>query len=408
MKSRLLFGRDREMDTAYVSLALILSLLGVALIYSARYSTIAPSDYYLKQLIWLGLSLVVFLVVIRVPIRLYEVFAYPLYAVAILLLVAVLFFGKGAGGAVRWFQIGPAHFQPSEWAKLATVICAARFLSSTHRHSPWYKLSITALICGLPALLILREPDLGTALVFGAIFLAVVIWARIPVWTLALLVTPIISLIAASNVIAWLTFITLLIIGLLIVRPGLWASVWMALLNLAAGIATPILWNRLHEYQKVRILTFLDPSRDPHGAGYQIIQSKVAVGSGGIIGKGFLSGSQTHLKFLPAQHTDFVFGVLGEEFGLIGATLVLIVFAMLVGRGFWFAKRTRNRFGAFLATGISTVILFHAVVNIGMTLGLFPVTGLPLPFLSYGGSFLMAMWTNIAIVLVVADRWQEY
>jgi rod shape determining protein RodA len=195
---------------------------------------------------------------------------------------------------------------------------------------------------------------------------------------------------------------------LLITRPGLWQSVWLAILNLSAGVAAPILWSRLHVYQQMRIQTFLDPTRDPHGAGYQIIQSKVAIGSGGLIGKGFLAGSQTHLKFLPAQHTDFVYAVLGEEFGFLGTTLVLLLFALLVTRGLWIAQRTRNRFGELVAAGVSTAILFHILVNIGMTLGVFPVTGLPLPFLSYGGSFLAAMWINVAIVLVVAERWQEY
>jgi rod shape determining protein RodA len=265
-----------------------------------------------------------------------------------------------------------------------------------------------AAICGVPALLVLKEPDLGTALVFCAIFLGMVAWANIPGWILALVLTPFVSLIAAASVTAWLVFFILLILALIIGRPGFWPSVWMALVNLAAGIVAPLLWNRLHDYQQMRVLIFLDPSKDPQGAGYQIIQSKVAIGAGGLFGKGFLAGSQTHLKFLPAQHTDFVFAVLGEEFGLLGATLVLLLLAILIIRGCWFAQKTRNRFGSYLAVGISSIILFHVLVNVGMTLGMFPVTGLPLPFLSYGGSALLAMWTNVAIVLVVAERWQEY
>jgi len=235
-----------------------------------------------------------------------------------------------------------------------------------------------------------------------------VAWANIPAWTLALLITPLISLVAASNVYAWLGFFGLVLLVIFFLRPGFWPSVGMVLVNLVAGIGWPLLWNRLHDYQKMRILIFLDPTRDERGAGYQIIQSKVAIGSGGLFGKGFLAGSQTHLKFLPAQHTDFVFAVLGEEFGLFGATLILVLLAILVVRGFWFAQKTRNRFGNFLAAGICTVILFHVLVNIGMTLGMFPVTGLPLPLLSYGGSALLAMWANIAIIMVVAERWQEY
>jgi rod shape determining protein RodA len=419
VQNRLLFGADRKFDTIYFVTAFVLVAIGIALIFSARYASEGGTPYYERQIAWLLLSLVLFLVILRIPLRFYEVFAYPIFGASIVLLVAVLFLGRGAGGAVRWFDLGPFHFQPSEWAKLAAVMAGARFLSTTHRTSPWYKLSAMAAICGVPALLVLREPDLGTALVFGAVFLGMVAWANIPAWTLALLITPFVSLIAASNVSAptetatadptvWLIFFGLLVLVLIIARPGFWPSVWMVIVNVAAGVAAPLLWNRLHDYQKMRVLIFLDPSRDPQGAGYQIIQSKVAIGSGGIFGKGFLAGSQTHLKFLPAQHTDFVFAVLGEEFGLLGATLVLLLLAVLITRGFWFAQKTRNRFGSFLAVGISSIILFHVLVNVGMTLGMFPVTGLPLPFLSYGGSALLAMWVNIAIVLVVAERWQEY
>jgi rod shape determining protein RodA len=408
VRSRIIFGAEREVDNIYLITALVLSLLGILLIFSARHSATGDTLYHLRQAQWLLLSVIVFLVVIRIPLRFYEVFAYPILGLAMILLITVLLVGRGAGGAVRWFDLGAFKFQPSEWAKLAVIIAAARFLSSGRPHSPWFKLGVLGLLCGIPALLVMRQPDLGTALVFGAIFLGMAVWAQISVWAMALLLTPVIALIAASNVYALLIFFTILIGILLITRPGLWLSVWMVVINLIAGIATPFLWGRLHQYQKVRIATFLDPTLDPHGAGYQIIQSKVAIGSGGLAGKGFLAGSQTHLKFLPAQHTDFVFAVLGEEFGLWGTTIVLTLFATLVLRGLWIGQKTRNRFGSYVAAGISIVLLFHILVNVGMTLGLFPVTGLPLPFLSYGGSFLLAIWVLVAFVVVVADRWQEY
>jgi rod shape determining protein RodA len=421
MRSRLLFGHERDFDGLLFTVALALSVIGIALVFSARHSLTGASDYYMRQTIWLGVSVVVFFVILRVPLRFYEVFAYPIYGLAIALLIAVLFFGRGAGGAVRWFDLGLFHFQPSEWAKVAVVIAAARYLTGGKPDSSWKQLLRLGLTCGLAALLVLREPDLGTALVFGALFLGLVVWSRIPLWNIALLVTPFISLVAAndsiiavatpekiSTAVIWVIYFAILIGALIVARVGLWRSVTMAVINLMAGIASPVLWNRLHSYQQTRILTFLDPSGDAHGAGYQIIQSKIAIGSGGLFGKGFLAGSQTHLKFLPAQHTDFVFAVLGEEFGLIGTTIVLGLFAFLIMRGFWIAQRTRSRFGSYVAAGITTIILFHIVVNVGMTLGMFPVTGLPLPFLSYGGSFLLAMWVNVAILMVVAERWQEY
>lgn len=408
MRARLLFGEHREVDNIYIAIVLALSLLGVLLIFSARHSATGNTDYYLRQLMWLALSATSFLVVIRLPLRLYEVFAYPILGVGVLMLLALFFWGHGAFGAVRWFDLGPLHLQPSEWAKLAVVIACARYLSTARSKSPLTKLFVLALICGLPALLVLRQPDLGTALVFVVIFLGMAVWAQIPLWAMAVCLTPVISLVAASFVWAWLLYFALLILVLAWIRPGIGLSVGLAVLNIAGGMATPILWDRLHDYQKMRVMTFLDPTRDPHGAGYQIIQSKVAIGSGGLAGKGFLSGSQTHLKFLPAQHTDFVFAVLGEEFGFWGTTVVLALFAALVLRGYFIAARTRNRFGSYLAAGITTVLLFHVIVNIGMTVGLFPVTGIPLPFLSYGGSFLVSMWVLAALVVSVSDRWQEY
>lgn len=408
MRARLLFGENREVDNIYIGIVLVLSLLGVLLIFSARHSATGATDYYVRQLLWLALAATAFLVVIRLPLRLYEVFAYPILAVAVMLLVALFFFGHGAFGAVRWFDLGPLHFQPSEWAKLAVVIASARYLSTARSRSPLVKLFVLGLICGIPALLVLRQPDLGTSLAFVTIFLGMAVWAQVPLWAMAVCLTPVLSLVAAASVWAWLVYFALLIVALALIRPGLGLSLGLGVLNIAAGMATPILWNRLHEYQKMRVMTFLDPARDPHGAGYQIIQSKVAIGSGGLSGKGFLSGSQTHLKFLPAQHTDFVFAVLGEEFGFWGTTLVLALFAALVLRGYFIAARTRNRFGSYLAAGITTVLLFHVIVNIGMTVGLFPVTGIPLPFLSYGGSFLLAMWVLAALVVSVSDRWQEY
>jgi rod shape determining protein RodA len=408
MRHHLLFGADREVDSIYAGIVLGLSLLGVLLIFSARHSVAGTESFHLRQLLWLLLSVAAFLVVIRLPLRFYEVFAYPILGIALALLAALFVVGHGAGGAVRWFNLGQLKFQPSEWAKLAVVIAASRYLSTARTRSPLVKLLVLGAICGVPALMILRQPDLGTALVFAVIFLGMAVWAQIPLWAMAIWMTPLLSLVAASNVYAWLVYFALLILILAWLRPNLGLAVTLAVLNLAGGIATPILWGRLHDYQKMRVLTFLDPERDPHGSGYQIIQSKIAIGAGGLAGKGFLSGSQTHLKFLPAQHTDFVFAVLGEEFGFWGTTLVIALFAALVLRGYFIAARARNRFGSYLAAGITTILLFHVLVNIGMTVGLFPVTGIPLPFLSYGGSFLLAMWVLAALVVSVSDRWQEY
>jgi rod shape determining protein RodA len=199
-----------------------------------------------------------------------------------------------------------------------------------------------------------------------------------------------------------------LISGILIIRPSFIFGFYTVLANLAFGIITPYLWNSLADYQKLRILTFLDPGRDPRRAGYQIIQSKIAIGSGGLFGKGYLEGSQSQLKFLPERHTDFVFSVLGEEFGFIGTFIVVILFAYIFYRGVAIASRCRSRFASNLAWGALTILFFQFFINVGMTFGLTPVTGLPLPFLSYGGTSLLLSWTLIGFLVLADYYWTEY
>jgi rod shape determining protein RodA len=230
----------------------------------------------------------------------------------------------------------------------------------------------------------------------------------VPLLYLFLIVSPVISLICAFHWISWALFFLLLVFLLHRLRLTFVFSVGFLLLNLAFGMITPLVWNKLHHYQKQRIIIFLDPGRDPQGAGYQIIQSKVAIGSGGIAGKGFLQGSQTKLAFLPHQHTDFVFSVLGEEFGLLGEIVVLGLFALLLVKGILLAQKTRNTFAGNVVIGLVAVIGFQMLVNVGMTLGVMPVTGLPLPFVSYGGSSMLLSWSIVGLLLAINSRWYEY
>ncbi len=260
----------------------------------------------------------------------------------------------------------------------------------------------------LPALLILKQPDLGTSLVFFAILISMLFWSGVPLFYLFLIVSPFISLICAFHWVPWALFFFILVLLLYRVRPGFVFSVGFLMLNLAFGMITPLVWNKLHDYQKDRIIVFLDPGRDPQGAGYQIIQSKVAIGSGGLAGKGYLEGSQTKLAFLPHQHTDFVFSVLGEEFGLIGGVVLLGLFTFLIIKGILIAQKTRNTFSSNVAIGLIAMIIFQMMVNVGMTLGVMPVTGLPLPFVSYGGSSMLLSWVALGILLAINSRWFEY
>jgi rod shape determining protein RodA len=263
-------------------------------------------------------------------------------------------------------------------------------------------------MCVVPVALILKQPDLGTALVFFVILFALWFWSGLSPGYLFLILSPLVSLVAASHWLSWAIYFAVLLVIIALVRPGAVMGILTVVLNLAFGVITPFMWGRLADYQKLRILTFLDPGRDPRGAGYQIIQSKISIGSGGTFGKGFLHGSQTRLEFLPERHTDFVFSVLGEEFGLWGSMIVLFLFGYIFYRAIRIAVRCRSRFMSNVVAGATAILFFQFVINVGMTLGIMPVTGLALPLLSYGGTALVLAWTLMGLIVSADYRWQEY
>ena len=402
--------KTEEFDLKLFACALLLSLIGMLLIYSAKHaSTPGEKGLYLKQLFWLCLSLIIAAVIFKLPLRLHEIFSYVYYLSAILLLGVVLFIGATRLGATRWFEFKGYTFQPSEWAKIATVFALSRYLAYSRRSYKSILWIGTVIVIGIvPLLLVLKQPDLGTSLVFLALILSMLYKAKVPLLFILLIFSPMISLVAGFHWISWGVFFLFLIYLLYLLRPGFFFSVWVLVLNLGFGILTPLIWNRLHDYQKLRVLVFLDPNRDPLGAGYQIIQSKVAIGSGGILGKGFLHGSQTKLAFLPMQHTDFIFSVVGEEFGLIGSLIFLAIFFYLVFRGLSIASKCRNSFNSNVAFGLTSIFAFQGIVNLGMAMGLLPVTGVPFPLTSYGGSSLLISWVSIAILLAIRYKWTEY
>ncbi|MGE5693517.1 MAG: rod shape-determining protein RodA [Candidatus Zixiibacteriota bacterium] len=401
-----------EVDRWLWTIGVILSLSGVALIYSSTHMSPNPveQDLYLKQLFWIVLGLVAFWIVYVLPFRFFEAFAYLFYAAAILALVGVFFLGSTRLGATRWYDLGFLNLQPSELAKIATVFALARFLaySSKYETNISKRLLPALFLALLPMLLILRQPDLGTSLVFFAIFLAMLFWSSIPAIYLFFIISPALSLLAALHWVSWGLFFILLLVVLYLVRPGGFFSTATVTVNLLAGMIMPLVWNRLHDYQKLRILIFLDPNRDPRGAGYQIIQSKIAVGSGGLLGKGYMGGTQTKLAFLPEQHTDFIFSVVGEEFGFLGVLALLALFGYLIYRGIDYAQKARNSFASFTALGITAVLTFQVLVNVGMTIGLMPVTGLPLPLVSYGGTSMITSWIMLGVLAGIGRRRYEY
>jgi rod shape determining protein RodA len=389
--------------------ALALSLIGIVLIYSATYYSPVPSEHFLhsRQLAWLIAGLVICITIYYIPLRIHEILSFAYYGLTLLLLALVL--ATSGEAAERWFRLGPFSFQPSEFAKLAVTIALARYLAFKkldYEKFGWVFMMLV--IIGIPAGLILIQPDLGSSLVFFALFFGILIWTGMPLNRVLFMITPVISMLAAIHWLSWGVFFLLLLVLILISRLTIMQGFFFFILNLGFGMITPLLWNKLHGYQKMRIIIFLDPGQDPRGAGYQIIQSKIAIGAGGIFGQGFLKGSQTKLNFLPEQHTDFIFSALSEQFGLIGGIIVVGLFGWLFYKGFSTAFKARNPFFGYVACGFMSILVFQVLLNIGMTMGLMPVTGLPLPFLSYGGSSLMFFWAGIGFLMAINRDWQEY
>jgi rod shape determining protein RodA len=311
-----------------------------------------------RQLVRLGVAIGVMLLVAQIhPDRMRDS-AYWLYGLGLMLLVAVLFFGHEGKGAQRWLDLGFFRFQPSEIIKLAVPILVAAFLAERPLPPSAWRLIVGLLLIGLPAFLIAKQPDLGTAI-----------------------------LIASSG---------LIVIFLAGIR---WKVIFAFLGSCAA--AAPVLWYFMHDYQRRRVLTFLNPETDPLGAGYHIIQSKIAIGSGGLFGQGWLRGTQSHLEFLPERSTDFIFAVIAEEFGLAGAVLLLCLYLLIAGRGLFIASQAQSSFSRLLAGSISITFLVYVFVNVGMVTGLLPVVGVPLPLVSYGGTSMVTLLAGFGILMSI-------
>lgn len=392
----------------YLTAGLIFALIiiGCFAIYSATYSTTSgENDFFTRQLIWAIVGVVAMIGVSFISMKLVNRIVYGLYILTLFFLLLVLFIDTVDQGAGRWLIIGPVHVQPAELAKLATILAVSKYLADKYVDVNKFKcFSIAAGLILLPFILISRQPDLGTALVFLALIIPLLYWAGLNWFYIFTILTPLLTMILSFNFWAFMILMITIVLVLAFSGRRLIFLVTVFLLNISVGIATPYLWNQLRPYQQQRILTFVSPEKDPKGAGYQIIQSQVAIGSGGIWGKGFLQGSQTHLRFLPAQHTDFIFSVIGEEFGFVGAGLIMLVFLLLLLRLIHIAAMIRGQFESLIIIGILTVIFFHTVINLGMTIGMAPVTGLPLPFLSYGGSSLVVNMMMMGIVLNISKN----
>jgi rod shape determining protein RodA len=398
-----------EVDLPMLIASLGLVVIGLLTVYSATSIPGAHEGLWIRQLQWVGLALLAAAIAAGVHYRAFDALAYPFYAVSLVLLVAVMVVGSERMGAKRWLELGPLSFQPSELAKIATVFVLARRLddprSNLRRLRDWLPPLLLTLV---PLALVAKEPDLGTALSFPAILVVMYFWAGMPPGNLLLGLTPVFNVVLffATGSLWW--FAGLFAVLLAAVRPRVMVLVFALAVNGAVAYAVPHMWDRLHDYQKRRIETFLNPGADPYGAGYQIIQSKIAIGSGGLAGKGYLKGSQKALAFLPMRHTDFIYSVVGEELGFLGSLTVVILYVVILVRGYRLAMVARSGFASLMAVGLVTAFFYHIMVNMLMTIGWAPVTGLPLPLLSYGGTALLVNAVQLGLLQNVALRRQEF
>lgn len=401
-------------DPILFGLLVLLSVGGILMIYSAGALNIpdpVTEGIWIRQLAWFGISLTAYFALSRVGAPWIEWIALPAYGFALLLLAISLLIGTGFGtaeGTRSFIQIAGFRFQPAEPAKVATALALARVLAARpHPPAALRDLILPGAIVATPMLLVLLQPDLGSALAFVGILFAALFWSGTPTWLLLLVASPVLALLLAFDTTWWSGYM-ILAGGLLLLyrsRIRLAEGLLFLFLNVVAGAIAQPLWNSLQPYQQNRLLVFLDPSVDPRGAGWHLLQSKVAIGSGGLLGKGFTEGTQKRLAFLPEQHTDFIFSVIGEELGFLGVAAFLFLFAALFLRLVQRAERTPDPFAGLVAFGILGSWIVHVFVNIGMTTGLVPVTGIPLPFVSYGGSFLLACWLSAGIVVRVLDTY---
>ncbi len=390
----------------------VLSLAGIGLlsIYSATFDAYEGRDFF-RQLMWVGVGFVSMMTMMLLPLRWLQRNAFRIFFSSLTLLLLVLVAGKRVYGSQSWLGFGGLGIQPSEFVKISTMLALASFLSQSDVKATDLKdLVKTSAIVALPIGLIMLQPDFGTAMTFLAMYIPVLYWAGASKFLIIIIIAP--AFVAAASVFGTTPFLIVLIllgIGLYMLRDeNSFFAILVFGVNVVIGFMVQIVYGKLPLYQQKRITTFLDPNNDPLGAGYNVIQAKVAIGSGGLLGKGFMRGTQTQLSFIPKQWTDFIFCVPGEEFGLLGGIIVLGLFAGLLFHGVRLASIAKNKFGSLLAIGFTSLFAFHVFVNIGMSVGLMPVIGIPLPFLSYGGSSLVSYMMVAGLMMNVYANRKEY
>ena len=361
-----------------------------------------------KQLLFMVPSVIGTIIILFVPRYTIHKYAYALYAISVIFVI-LPFFGSPHAGTYRWLNIGlPFAIQPSEFAKIFTAIALARYLSDHNLEMKHFiSIIIPIILVLIPTSIVMNQPDLGTAIVILTPVLPMLYWSGARPFYLFLLLAPLFSMVMAFHNMAFTIWAIVLGVTIFIARPKTIMSFGLFFGNIFIGLLSPFLWNSLTSYQQNRILTFINPEKDPLGAAYQIIQSKTAIGSGGLFGKGWGDGTQTHLKFLPVQESDFILSVIGEELGFITISVILIVFGYLIVQIMKQSYLSKDRFSSLALIGFATIFLSHVFVNTAMTVGLIPVKGLPFPFISAGGSFLIACYLMFGLILKLSVNYSD-
>ena len=382
--------------------ATLLICIGLVAIYSSTINHPSVHANFQRQLTWGIVSLIVFFITYSLPTNSFKYIGIPTYIFSILLLMAVLVVGRKISGAKSWLYFGGFGFQPSEFAKIGTILAVSTFLSRTNANIDSLKDIAIALVIGLlPVGLILLEPDMGTSLTFMALILILLFWKGISLFGLFVVLSPgFVALASLFGIYYFIAALVLVLVLLLLFQKDILTSGSILALNLGAGFFTDVVFRALSPHQQKRIQSFVDPGADPLGAGYNAIQAKVAIGSGGLFGKGFLAGNQTQLQFIPEQWTDFIFCVIGEEFGFLGSFFVLGLFMVMILRILKIATSAKDEFLSLVLIGILVIYFVHLMINIGMVVGIMPIIGIPLPFVSYGGSSLVV---NMFLLGIVAN-----
>ncbi len=435
MRSRSLFG----FDVLLLASVLALMTIGILFIYSSGVSSTGEqlSREYIRQIIWVGVGLLIMTAIIFTDYMLIAEYAGYIYLVFIVLLVITLFVGKVVNGARSWIPIFSFGFQPSEFAKIATILYLAKFLSAKKERSNGQRFFLAGLIVAVPMMLILLQPDMGTAVVFLPILLVMsylagidaryiiyvtitglllIVLGVIPAWNLYLAERDIgfLRVLTAGNYAVY----TLLVLGSIIALSAIgyfllkrryfyWLLYGFSSLFVAYG-GSFLLRSILKDFQIKRLIVFLDPTIEPQGAGWHVIQSVTAVGSGGFWGKGWLKGTQSHYRYLPQQSTDFIFSIIAEEWGFIGSFFIIVLLMIILGRSLYMTISAKDSYAANVAGGVFAMIAFHVFINIGMAMGIMPITGIPLFFLSYGGSSLWTALIGVGLLLSIHMRRYHY